>query len=395
MKNKKKPKKNQNIVLLVVLLLLIGFVFDHKNGSVLGDRRDGDKGDKGENRDKGGNKDDGNKSDTYPSVTTIITPSVTYAVSPTIYPIVEVTVTQTLTPTLMVTPPPSNDTYVDQQEEVIREENTTTNAESDNKIETFRKEENEPEIIVSVTERSVLNQTQTLKPISASQKSVIKSIGQTIKNVGKGEFLSSPKPTVTPPLVRNNIENEKTVGLGPDSSIFYTLLNDSNVLLGAVDKENNRINVDEIELRGAELTMDKVLRKKGLSLGVSSGNSLVLVDGDEAKAYFDMPVYVDVFSHEVSFGTVDGNKKVSLLPSQVFSVLSSAKGVVFDESSKSMKIDYINDNLNYVVEARKIYLLFGRFPVFLKKNVFVNVENGDLSYEDDSLVETIVKSASK
>ena len=379
MKKKKQPYPIRHILLLCILLTIV-LVFDRTTGSVLGDRDD-DKDDKRGSRGRGGNNNN-----VVVQVTDALspTPTISEAVLP-----VYVTPTQQVTVVLSPSPTFSAPTLPSSEQEPVFDENNNINE----NVSHVRPSNND-EVIVSVTERSVLNQSQYLKPIATPTRSVLKSIGQKIKNVGSGEFLSSPKPVVTPPMVNTNQENERNVGLDPDSSIFYTLIGDSSVLLGAVDKENKRINVDEVELRGAELTMDKVLRKKGLNLGVSSGDRLVLVDG-EANAYFDMPVYVDVFSHDVSLGTVEGSKKVVVMPSQALAALESAQGLVFDSTSMNMEIEYKKSDLSYVIKAKKVYLLFGRYPVYLDKKVFVSAETGDVSFEDDGVLATIIKSASK
>lgn len=272
---------------------------------------------------------------------------------------------------------------------------TVTGAVAQDDREQNKGERRREEVIVSITQRSVLNENQALKPIATPSKSVLRAIEQKIRNVGSGEFLTSTKSTVKQPVFTSKeAEKGEVVGLGPDSSIFYSLIGGSNVLLGAVDKSDRRINVDDVELRSAELTMNKVLKKKGLDLGVSSNNNLVIVDGD-VRAYFDMPVYVDVFSHDVQINTTDGKKKIVLTPSQALRAAKEVDSMLFDNQSMDVNLVYRSGSLSYKIDGKKSYMLFGKYPVSIKKTVFVDTESGEMKLDDDNILTTIISSASK
>ena len=349
------------------------------DGRVLGIHNDGPE------HDNNGNHFGNNQNDTddeFESITPIVTPD------------------PTVSPTEIIASPTVTDQSEDVQEEagvedVVFDDNLESNNENNVSSNNQDNSEKHEEVIVSVVHRSIVTESNLKKPITVSKKSIVKAIENKIKSVGRGEFLSKPKTVPTPSSLDKTENNTGSgVKLGPDSSIFYQLLGDENVLLGAVDENNKRINVDEFELRSAELTMDKVLKKKGLNLGVSSENSLVFVEGG-AKAYFDLPVFVDVFDSDVYLNTASGKKKMLITPRQSVSIAKNDGKLELDSSSYNINLLTRKGNLYYEVSGKKTYLAFGRYPITIDKTIYVDAESGEFINGDDGVVALLVKSMSK
>lgn len=305
----------------------------------------------------------------YPSY--ITTPTYTQ-------PTIQVTSTPVLTP---VAPTESisekNDAAVEQKEKEINQ-----NESSGSEV-----------VVVSVAERSVItsDSVNINSPIAAPTKSIFKKIESKIKNVGgSGQFLSRPKKTPTPTLAKKEDDINSPVALGPDSSIFY-MLTDTDLLVGAVDREDKRINVDEAELRGAEITMNKVLAKKGLELGVSSGGSLVLTENG-VRTYFDLPVFIDVFSHEISVDTANGKKQIKTTPAKaVVNAIESGYLENVDRKAQMTMGTVDGGELVYRLEGDKEFNVFGRIRTKGVQYVYVDVETGEVEEGDQPLLSKLLE----
>lgn len=382
---KKKTKKNVTILitLIVVLGALVAFYGSFSGGSdrVLSHKSDDDK------DDKGGNNKNGYQSPSptfiQPTVSIILSPSVftVPVVNPTPEPTTEVVVSPTVEPVVTATPTPT---------EVPEDNNTEQQSQESDKSES----NSDQVVVVPVSERSVVlsvsgnSNTSVVMPT----KSILKKIENKIKSVGggSGQFLSRPKTTITPTPTKKEADSGPPVALGPDSSIFY-MLTDTDLLLGAVDKENKRINVDEVELRGAEITMDKVLKKKGLDLGVSSDGNLVLTENG-VRSHFNLPVFVDVFSHEISVETASGKKQIKTTPVKaVINAIESGYLEDVDKKSQMVMETIKGDELVYKLQGDKKFNLLGRFSVKGVQYVYVDVETGEVREGDQPLLSKFLK----
>lgn len=304
----------------------------------------------------------------------------------------------TISPTLVVMPsmvvPTIQTTISPVAEPVAPAENTNSSVETQYQETPADDSDDEQVVVVPVSERSVVS-TVTINSntrVVVPTKSIFKKIENKIKGVGggSGQFLSRPKSTTAPTPTKKTDDLSPPVALGPDSSIFY-MLTDTDLILGAVDKEDKRINVDEVELRGAEITMDKVLKKKGLDLGVSSNGDLVLTENG-VRSYFDLPVFVDVFSHDISVDTVGGKKQIETTPARAV-VHAIESGYLENVDRKAqMTMEVINgDELVYKLQGDKEFKVLGGFGTKGVQYVYVNVETGDVTEGDQPLLSKVLK----
>lgn len=276
--------------------------------------------------------------------------------------------------------------------EVQKESVVTNETDTEDKNKDVVNVESDKTEVVSVSERSVVSSNINYNvPIAAPTKSIFKKIENKIKNVGgSGQFLSKPKTVATPTPIKKDDDSTRPVVLGPDSSIFY-MVTDADLLLGAVDKEDKRINVDEAELRGAEITMNKVFAKKGLELGVSSGGSLVLTENG-VRSYFELPVFVDVFSHDISVDTPTGKKQIMTTPAKaVVNAIESGYLENVDKKAQMMMGTINGGELAYRLQGDKEFKVFGRFKVKGLQYVYVDVETGEVAEGDQPLTSKLLK----
>ncbi|OGD84107.1 hypothetical protein A2572_03195 [Candidatus Collierbacteria bacterium RIFOXYD1_FULL_40_9] len=318
---------------------------------------------------------------TYPTVVNSPTYVKTTAIQPTVY----LTATPTTQPVL---PTESLENSTNQNPTPNNSSSGTDNSESGKE---YQKEVEV--VVVPVSERSVISTVTSNSNgrVVIPTKSIFKKIENKIRGTGgSGQFLTKPKSTVTPTPTQKDDSFNPPVVLGPDSSIFY-MLTDTELLLGAVDKEDKRINVDEAELRGAEITMDKVLKKKGLDLGVSSGGSLVLTENG-VRSYFQLPVFVDVFSHEISVDTASGKKQIKTTPAKaIVNAIESGYLEDIDRKAKITMEVIKGSELVYRVQGYEDFKVFGRFDARGTQYVYVDVESGEVKEGNQPLLSKVLK----
>lgn len=380
-----KKKKSKALVLYPLLVIVIvscfvSLVFGDRFGKVLGRNNDDDRGGQ-ENMPRGDSEDDepDKHADKRPDDRPLLKPTLNENMVPMSKGVTAPSEFSQVVPTVAV----------EKQEEKAETEANDTN---DVYTETAKVENDEVEV-VSVSERSVVSNSSSSynAPVAVPTKSIFKKIESKIKNVGgSGQFLSKPKTVATPTPNKKDDDFTPPVALGPDSSIFY-MVTDTDLLLGAVDKEDKRINVDEAELRGAEITMDKVLAKKGLELGVSSGGSLVLTENG-VRSYFDLPVFVDVFSHEISVDTANGKKQIKTTPAKaVVNAIESGYLESVDRKSQMVMGTFGGDELAYRLQGDKEFNVFGKIKTKGAQYVFVDVETGEVIEGDQPILSKFLK----
>lgn len=378
-KQKSKTGVLYSLIVIVIVSCVVSVVFGDRFGKVLGRNSDDDKG--GQEDDHRGGRSDNFSSENDDKVSDY-------------RPLLKPSFNAEMIPVPKVTPIPTEQmpavptVIMEAQEEKV--ENNESKQE-DTYNESTIVETNEIEV-VSVSERSVVSGGGNYSaPVAVPTKSVFKKIENKIKSAGgSGQFLSKPKTATTPTPTKKDEDYSPPVALGPDSSIFY-MVTDTDLLLGAVDKEDKRINVDEAELRGAEITMNKVLAKKGLELGVSSVGSLVLTENG-VRSYFDLPVFVDVFSHEISVDTASGKKQIKTTPAKaVVNAIDSGYLESIDKKAQIVMGTTNGGELAYRMEGDKEFKVLGRFNVKGAQYVYVDVETGEVSEGNQPLLSRFLK----
>ena len=382
-KQKSKTGVLYSLIVFVIVSCAVSVVFGDRFGKVLGRNSDDDRGGQ-ENRPRGDSKDDesDNYNDKRPGDRPLFKPALNEYMVPMPKGIAAPTELSPIVPTVAM----------DKQGEKVESDESNVSDTKDVYTEPTKVESDEVEV-VSVSERSVVSNSSSSynAPVAVPTKSIFKKIESKIKNVGgSGQFLSKPKTVATPTPVKKDDDFTPPVALGPDSSIFY-MVTDTDLLLGAVDKEDKRINVDEAELRGAEITMNKVLAKNGLELGVSSGGSLVLTENG-VRSYFDLPVFVDVFSHEISVDTSNGKKQIKTTPAKaVVNAIESGYLESVDKKAQMVMGTINRGELAYRLEGDKEFKVLGRFNLKGAQYVYVDVETGEVSEGEQPLLSRFLK----
>lgn len=384
-KQKSKTGILYSLIVFVIVSCAVSAVFGDRFSKVLGRNSDDDRGGqenghRGDREDRGSDSNydnDDKDSDDRP----LVRPSLNEDII--------------LTPKIFVTPsdlsPVVPTVAMDTQEAKVESDESKAKDTKDAYSEPTKVENDEVEV-VSVSERSVVSGGGNYSTaVAVPTKSVFKKIENKIKSVGgSGQFLSKPKTATTPTPTKKDEDFSPPVALGPDSSIFY-MVTDTDLLLGAVDREDKRINVDEAELRGAEITMNKVLAKKGLELGVSSVGSLVLTENG-VRSYFDLPVFVDVFSHEISVDTASGKKQIKTTPAKaVVNAIDSGYLESVDKKAHIVMGTTNGGELAYRLEGDKEFKVLGRFNLKGTQHVYVDVETGEVSEGNQPLLSQFLK----
>ncbi len=267
-----------------------------------------------------------------------------------------------------------------------QENNQQSNEDSENRWAEIRSDL----VVVPVSERSMTVSQSAAAPIPVVTRSFVRTIKKKIEQVGRGQFLSSPKRVLTPTPAK---EQERSSGdedvIGVDTDIFYSLT-DKGVLLAASNTEGKTLSVPDQELRSAEITMNRVLQKQNLKLGVSSEQEFVIQEGG-VRVTLGMPIYVNVSNHKVKIE--NNGERIELNMTPVEAVRKAIDYGYFEKTSTEElpEIREWRQKLVYEIPGEKSYMLFGKYPFSLSRSVFVDIENGDVEQEEDSFLVRMVQ----
>lgn len=282
-----------------------------------------------------------------------IVPTQTEAPLPPLTPPVELGATITVAPTIEVVKTPEP-TQVPEPRVIIKTEKVV--------------------IFVPINERSITSESSYVAPVVT--KSVFKKIQNKIEQVGRGEFLSKPKPIPTPIAIELKRETVGGDMLEGDVDIVYKLLGE-RVLLGAQTTEGRQLKIKDEDLRSAEVTLNKILDKKEVKLNLTSENKFALVQG-EVVTILDMPIHVNIDNHKIYLETLEGKKELKILPEQA--VKEAVELKIFEKlnSDSVPSVEDLGDELAYKVVGDKTYKLFGFLSVKTKQNVYITAETGEV-----------------
>ena len=246
-----------------------------------------------------------------------------------------------------------------------------------------------PVDLAPVSDRSVVSVSSVDKN-KATTRSTVKSIGNTIKNFGKGEFLT--KPSLTPTEIKRDLlKTDSGVDevLPSDADVFYKVVGDK-VLLGATNNIGSELKIKDEDLRSAEVTMNKILNQKQIQLSVTANNEFALVQGG-VYAVMDMPVSVNIDSYKVYLDTASGKKELKVLPKEAVRIAVEQKAFETLNKSEIPSVEDFGEELAYKVGGDKTYKVFGLVDVKVQQNVYVTAETGEVIEGNQPLLTRIVR----
>lgn len=243
-------------------------------------------------------------------------------------------------------------------------------------------------ISTPIMERSVVSNNLSVYPTVVKQN-VFETIQLKIQQVGRGEFLSKPTPT---PTVEQQVAKSGSAFvdiLTGDVDVYYKFQN-GNVMLSAQNSDNQKLNIKEEDLRGAEITMARILNKKQISLNVTNNNLFALVQGD-VTAVTSTPIHINIDSHKIYLEIGGEKKELKILPSEAVKEAVDLKYFEKLNSNSVPSIEKYGDELAYKVVGDKHYKVFGFIKVTAKENVYVTAESGEVISGDQPWITRVIR----